>query len=442
MGRRRGRSASPATPDSTGTPAAGATVDGGAANGGGRKKLRSSLSGRDLFSEAGAAITRRPGRSLLTALGTVVGVGAFVATTGLASTAKAQVSERFDALAATEVRVLDNEANQWWGNNTSETDPPFTPDASERLERLNGVVAAGVYWKVTDNDLDVRRLPDPSRRALAIDVMAASPGALRAAHPTMRTGTIYDNFHEQRAERVAVLGRVVADDLGIVRVDNQPAVFIGQRAYTVMGIIDDVDRNPELVRAVIIPSSTAAADFVNDGARYSVLIEVAPGAAQVIAGQAAMALRPQDPERLEVLAPPDPGRLRQSIEDDITGLLYGLAGLALLVGMIGIANTTLVAVLERRSEIGVRRALGARRRHIASQFLTESATLGLLGGILGTSLGILAVVVVSAQRDWTTTLDPLMTLPAPIIGAVTGLLAGLQPALRAARIAPASALRA
>ena len=217
-----------------------------------------------------------------------------------------------------------------------------------------------------------------------------------------------------------MLGRVVADDLGIVRVDNQPAVFIGQRAYTVMGIIDDVDRNPELVRAVIIPSSTAAADFVNDGARYSVLIEVAPGAAQVIAGQAAMALRPQDPERLEVLAPPDPGRLRQSIEDDITGLLYGLAGLALLVGMIGIANTTLVAVLERRSEIGVRRALGARRRHIASQFLTESATLGLLGGILGTSLGILAVVVVSAQRDWTTTLDPLMTLPAPIIGAVTG----------------------
>lgn len=407
-----------------------------------RGRLRSSLSWRDLFGEAGAAISRRPGRSLLTALGTVVGVGAFVATTGLASTAKAQVSERFDALAATEVRVLDREANMWgWSGNNREAELPFTADASARLERLNGVAAAGVYWKVTDDDLDVRRLPDPSRRPLAIDVMAATPGALAAAHPTMRTGALYDEFHEQRGERVAVLGRVVADELGIVRVDNQPAVFIGQRAYTVMGIIEDVDRNPELVRAVILPGSTARADFENDGARYSVLIEVAPGAAQVIAGQAAMALRPHDPDRLEVLAPPDPGRLRQSIEDDITGLLYGLAGLALLVGMIGIANTTLVAVLERRSEIGVRRALGARRRHIAGQFLTESATLGLLGGILGTSLGILAVVIVSAQRDWTTTIDPLMTLPAPIIGAVTGLLAGLQPALRAARIAPATALR-
>ena len=157
-------------------------------------------------------------------------------------------------------------------------------------------------------------------------------------------------------------------------------MFIGDRTYTVIGIIDDVARSPEFVQSVIIPAATATADFVNEDANYTVLIEVAPGAAQLIASQAAMALRPQDPDRLEVLAPPDPGELRETIESDITGLLYGLAGLALLVGMIGIANTTLVAVLERRSEIGVRRALGARRRHVALQFLTESATLGTLGG--------------------------------------------------------------
>ena len=117
------------------------------------------------------------------------------------------------------------------------------------------------------------------------------------------------------------------------------------------------------------------------------------------------------------------------------------AGLALLVGMIGIANTTLVAVLERRAEIGVRRALGARRRHIAAQFLTESATLGAIGGILGASLGVIAVAAISATRDWTTTLEPAYLLLAPLIGAVTGLLAGLQPAWRASRITPANALR-
>jgi putative ABC transport system permease protein len=420
--------------------------------------MRSSLSVRDLISEAAAAITRRPGRSLLTALGTVVGVGAFVATTGLASTAKAQVSERFDALAATEVRVTDSEAQGSFGLQQQEenVDPPFPPDAQERLERLNGVVHAGMYWEVEDGGLDVRLLIAPSERPQSIRVMGVSPGALLASHPDLRTGRLFDEFAEERSERVVVLGRVAAEQLGITRLDNQPAIFIGNRPYTVIGIVDEVGRVPELLQAVMLPAATAAVDFENEGAAYKVLIEVEPGAAQVIGtpeqsnvvdadgrpvSQAAMALRPQDPGRLDVLAPPDPGELKEEIESDITGLLYGLAGLALLVGMIGIANTTLVAVLERRAEIGVRRALGARRRHIAGQFLTESATLGTLGGILGTSLGILVVVFVSAQREWTTTLDPRLTLPAPIIGAITGLLAGLQPSLRAARIAPAAALR-
>ena len=407
------------------------------------KRFKSSLSIRDLLGEAAAAITRRPGRSLLTALGTVVGVGAFVATTGMASTAKAQVDERFDALAATEVRVTDGQAQGggFGASQNGEADHPFPADAQRRLERLNGVEHAGLFWEVEDDDLDVRLLAAPSRRSQSIQVMGVSPGALLASRPDLRTGRLFDNFAESRGERVVVLGRIVAEQLGVTRVDNQPAVFIGNRPYIVIGIIDDTERVPEMVQSVIMPSATAAADFENANARYTVLIEVAPGAAQLIASQAADALRPQDPDRLEVNAPPDPGELKEDISSDITGLLYGLAGLALLVGMIGIANTTLVAVLERRSEIGVRRALGARRRHIAGQFLTESATLGTLGGILGTSLGILIVVFVSAQRDWTTTLDPRLTLPAPIIGAVTGLLAGLQPSWRAARITPATALR-
>lgn len=403
-------------------------------------RMRSSLSLRDLIGEAAAAITRRPGRSLLTALGTVVGVGAFVATTGLASTTKAQVSDRFDELLATQVRVVDR-FDDAFGNNPEQVDHPFPDDAQARLERLNGVEHAGLYWKVTDDDLDVRLLATPSRRPQTVSVMGVSPGAMLAARPTVQTGRLFGEFHDSRAERVAVLGRVAAEQLGINRVDNQPAIFIGNRSYTVIGIIDDVARTPELLQSVIVPAGTATADFGNVKAKYTVLIEVAPGAAPLIASQAAMALRPQDPNRLEVNAPPPPGQLRNEIESDVTGLLYGLAGLALLVGVIGIANTTLVAVLERRAEIGVRRALGARRRHIAGQFLAESATLGTIGGIIGTSLGILVVVAISSQREWTTTLDPLLTLPAPIIGTVTGLLAGLQPAWRAARISPASALR-
>lgn len=398
------------------------------------KSLRSSLSWRDLVGEAAAAISRRPGRSLLTALGTVVGVGAFVATTGLASTARAQVGDSFDALKATEVRVEDT-------STAPNAENPFPDDTDQRLGRLNGVNHAGVYWTIDSPRLDVRLLPAPNRNPSQIPVMAASAGAIAASRPILLTGVLLDPFHDMRAARVALLGRSAANQLGLTGIDDQPSVWIGNHAYIVIGIIDDVARNAEMLQSVVVPANNAAAELPTVNVDYAVLIDVNPGAADLIGSQARLALRPQDPDRLSVLVPPDPRQLRERIESDVTGLLYGLAGLALFVGMIGITNTTLVAVLERRSEIGVRRALGARRRHIASQFLTESATIGTLGGIMGASLGIVVVVAVSATRDWTTTLDPLYTLGAPVIGAVTGLLAGLQPARRATRITPASALR-
>lgn len=394
---------------------------------------RSRLSIRDLLGEAASAIGRRPGRSLLTAAGTVVGVGAFVATAGLATTAKAQVGESFDALRATEVAVIPTER--------VDTNP-FRPGVEAQLGRLNGVVAAGMYWTIDNDRLDVRATATPSAIPSAVPVIAASPGALRAARPAIAAGVLLDRFHDDNREHVAVVGRQVADELGIVGIDDQPSVFIGNTGYTVIGILDDVERNPALLSAVIVPGQTAAADITTGPQTdYVVLIDVAAGAADVIGHQAPLALRPDQPELLQALVPPDPRELRREIESDVTGLLYGLSGLALFVGMIGITNTTLVAVLERRSEIGVRRALGARRRHVAAQFLTESAAIGTAGGIVGASAGIVVVVAVAARRDWTTTLDPLLTLPSPAFGLLAGLLAGLQPAWRASRITPATALR-
>lgn len=393
---------------------------------------RSRVRTRDLVTEAAIAISRRPSRALLTSLGTVIGVGAFVATTGLASTARAQVGESFDALKATEVRVLDANPD---GTN------PFPDDVESLTGQLHGVNDAGIYWSIAADQLDVRASARPSPRRSNIPVVAISPGALRATRPVLRTGTLIDEFHNQRAERVALIGRAAADQLNISHVDNEPAVFIGNTAYTVIGILDDVQRNPDLLLSVIIPAQTATALLPTNNAEYNVLVDVNPGAADVIGSQIAVALRPDNPTRLQVLVPPDPRTLRRAVESDITGLLYGLSALALLVGMIGITNTTLVAVLERRSEIGVRRALGALRRHIAAQFLTESAVIGAVGGVLGTALGIMAVAIVSALRDWTTTIDLRLVLIAPLIGALTGLIAGLHPAIRAARMLPANALR-
>jgi putative ABC transport system permease protein len=275
------------------------------------------------------------------------------------------------------------------------------------------------------------------RRASA----SATPGANTAALPTLATGRLYDDFHQTRAEHVAVLGRVAAQQLGITRVDNQPAVFIGDTAYTVIGIIDDVKRNPDLLLSIIIPTTTEHQTIRTQGATYEALIDTQPGAANLAGRQAPTALRPQQPERLQALVPPDPKTLRNNIENDVTGLYYALAALALFIGTIAIANATLLNTIERRPEIGLRRALGAKRSHIARQITLEAAITGTIAAIAGTALAIIAVTLIAHQRGWTTTLNPTITLTAPLIGLATGALAGITPALKAAQTPPATTLR-
>ncbi len=396
--------------------------------------LTSRLTWRDTLSEAVAAITQRPVRTLLTALGTILGVGAFVATNGLAETARAQVSSRFDALKATEVRIQDANPD---GTN------PFPDDVTQRLEALNGINHAGLYYTVPDNGtLQPRTTATrPVNQSTAIPVIAADPGAIAAALPTLQTGRIYDGFHQDRAERVALVGRAAATQLGIARVDNQPAVFIGNTAYTIIGILDDVQRNPDLLLSIVVPTTAAAHDLPVNGASYQVLIDTAPGAAQLAGRQAPLALRPDHPERLQALVPPDPKQLRNQVSSDITSLFLALSGLALLIGTVAIANATLLNIIERRSEIGLRRALGAKRAHIRRQITIEAALIGTIAGITGASIGLLGVVATSATRGWTTTINPTTILAAPLIGLTTGAIAGLIPAIRAGRTAPMETLR-
>ena len=396
--------------------------------------LTSRLTWRDTISEAVAAITQRPVRTLLTALGTILGVGAFVATNGLAETARAQVSSRFDALKATEVRIQDANPD---GTN------PFPDDVTQRLEALNGINHAGLYYTVPDNGtLQPRTTATrPVNQSTAIPVIAADPGAIAAALPTLQTGRFYDGFHQTRAERVALVGRAAATQLGIARVDNQPAVFIGNTAYTIIGILDDVQRNPDLLLSIVVPTTAAAHDLPVNGASYQVLIDTAPGAAQLAGRQAPLALRPDHPERLQALVPPDPKQLRNQVSSDITSLFLALSGLALLIGTVAIANATLLNIIERRSEIGLRRALGAKRAHIRRQITLEAALIGTIAGITGASIGLLGVVATSATRGWTTTINPTTILAAPLIGLTTGAIAGLIPAIRASNTPPAETLR-
>ncbi|MGW4803370.1 ABC transporter permease [Kitasatospora sp. NPDC004272] len=400
----------------------------------------------DLFGEALSGMIQRPGRSVLTLLGTVLGVGAFVAVLGLTSSATGQIGKRFSALDNTTVTLVGSGPETSAPNGQRRAALDFPADADTRVARLNGAEAAGVYWAAPLTDPTVSGSPAPGTGAGAgLGVLALSPGAFDAMQVRVATGTVYNTFHSDRKLRVAVLGSAAAARLGISRLDAHPAVFVNGVGFTVVGVLEGTERLPESMLDVMVPATTAQSLWGNplpgENGRARMVIRTRTGAADLVAAQAPTALRPENPGLFGALAPPDPHDLRDSVSTDLTGLFLLLAAICLVIGAVGIANTTLVAVLERTGEIGLRRALGARPRHVAAQFLTESTVLGTLGGLVGTAIGVAVVVGVALARDWTAVLQPWTVLSAPLAGSLVGLLAGLYPALRAALVEPVEALR-
>jgi macrolide transport system ATP-binding/permease protein len=399
---------------------------------------RSGITLRDLFTEVIAGMFARPGRMVLTMLGVVIGLTALVATIGLSRTASNRVISQFDELAATEILVTGK-------SGPAGVDPTLIPwDAPARLRRLNGIVAAGTLSEVDIGDALVSASPvkDPqSQTAFNLAVQAASPDLFTAVRANLESGRLPDLGHSDRADRVAVLGPNAALRLGIVDLEQLPAIAIGDQLYLVIGILRDVARQPDLLGSVIIPEGTARRDFGLAGPG-SVIVETRIGATYLIVRQTPLALRPDNPSALKVEFPPEPQRVRDAVQSDLNVLLLLLGGLSLIVGAIGIGNIMLVSVIERTGEIGLRRSIGATRGHIAEQFLLESTSLGIIGGILGASLGVLIVVAVSAYQVWTPVLDPWAPILAPLVGGAIGLVSGTYPALRAARLEPAEAIRA
>jgi putative ABC transport system permease protein len=396
---------------------------------------------RDLVDESLAGVTARPARLALTTLGTVLGIAALVTTIGVGQTASGQIAERFDEAAATRVVVEADSRSFGEEQDVALTRLPW--DSPERAMRLAGVESAGSYTRVgTGGQVSGGPATDPAGEGrFDVPISAVSPGLFDAVRAQLATGRLFDSGHDERADQVAVLGTYAAERLGVNRVDSQPSVFIGERAFTVIGILDSVAARAELQDAVIIPEGTARQMY---GVTQPQALEIRTvlGAAQQVGRQAPIAVDPNNPDLYRVDVPPRPGSLRDDVTADVNALFLVLGGVALLIGGLGIANITLLSVIERVSEIGLRRAVGATRLHVAGQFLVESVVIGFLGGLIGTAIGVLATVGTSAFQDWTPLLDLRLAAAAPLLGALIGLVAGTYPAWRASSIEPIAALRA
>ena len=337
-------------------------------------------------------------------LGAVLGIASLVATLGVAQTAGNQIISTFNELSATSVVVTTDRG--FFGDNAPRVQLPW--DSETRLKRLNGVVAAGSMADVNIGAALTRSVPlnDPlGQTEFQIPMIAVSPGLFAASRAELATGRWFDKGHSERADRVAVLGVGAARRLNITpRVGQQPVIFVGDLSFVVIGIVDDLLRQSDLLNSVIVPEGTAR-ELYQLESPTTIQIDTEVGAAELIASQAAIAVSPNDPSEVRVQSPPSLDSLQTQVEGDVNALFLVLGAVSLLVGAIGIANVTLVSVLERVGEIGLRRALGASRRHIASQFLLESTGIGLFGGVIGASAGVLVVVAVSASNDWIPVLD-------------------------------------
>ncbi|MBA2280813.1 MAG: ABC transporter permease [Acidimicrobiia bacterium] len=372
----------------------------------------------------------RRGRTLLTALGIAVGIAAMVAVIGISASSRADLLAELDELGT---NLLQVEAGQSMFGESSEL--PTTAPAM--IRRIGPVESAAATRNVGVNVRRTDQIDDAVTGG--ISVVATEPELLETIGGSLAVGRFLDDALAQVP--TVVLGSEAAARLGIGSLDGDPLVWLGERWFSVVGILDPVPLAPDIDRSALIGYPVAQELFGIDDAPSTVRVRTDPEKVEAVRTVLAATANPQGPSEVNVTRPSDALQARAAADEALTALLLGLGGVALLVGGIGIANVLVISVLERRTEIGIRRALGATRRHIRLQFLVEAVLLAAGGGVGGVALGAAVTAGYAASRDWTVAV-PMVALGGGVgVALAVGALAGLYPAARAARLAPADAVR-
>jgi putative ABC transport system permease protein len=384
---------------------------------------------RDLVVVGAGGLATRRLRAGLSALGVAIGIAAIVAVLGISSSSKADLLAQLDRLGT---NLLTVAPGQTFGGDTA-----VLPLQSVGMIRRIGPVQQAAATATISNTAIYRNDRIPSEETGGLSVAAADLKLPQAVGASMAKGA-WLNAATARYPAV-VLGAATARQLGIDRVGGQ--VWLGGRWFTVVGILDPVTLAPELDRAALVGLPAAKQLFGSDGSPSTVYVRADPDQVTGVQGVLAATANPEHPNEVQVSRPSDALAAQAAAKSALNSLLLGLGGVALLVGGVGIANVMVIGVLERRSEVGLRRALGATRGHVRTQFVVESLLLALLGGAGGVVLGALVTAGYATRQHWQVVV-PLGGVAGGVgVALVLGAVAGLYPAIRAARLAPTDALR-
>jgi putative ABC transport system permease protein len=384
----------------------------------------------DLTRLAGAGLAARKLRAALSALGIAIGVAAIVAVLGLSQSSAAGLNAEIAALGT---NLLTVQNGQTFTGGTAELPRP-APGMIARLPGVTGVQDTGQLDGVTAYKSP--RINPVETNALSVDATSLH---LPAA---VRTSVARGNFLDAATagEPVAVLGAAAAQRMGIDRVWPGERIWVGGQWFYVAGILEPALLAPEIDSSVLIGYQAARKYLKFDGHPSTIYVTAATNRVHAVDSLLADQANPENPSYVAVSQPSAALTAQAAAKGAFSTLFLGLGAVALLVGAIGVANIMVISVLERRSEIGLRRALGATKGHIRTQFLAEAIFLAAIGGITGVIAGAAATAIYAAHKHWATVIPPEAWAGGIGAALLIGTVAGLLPAIRAARLSPTQAL--